>query len=139
MIKDIFKDWDKAKKLFNENRELWKNVGGIADLKSQPSPIKIKPQASPVKIKPHTSSKNKFSTFLTIFKNFFKIFLLIVRLILSPKICGIIVTFLMGTAAILLNLGFIDESIHLLISDAVLLFLMVIRYLYEGLTTKHRL
>lgn len=130
MIKDIFKDWDKAKKLFNENRELWKNVGGIADLKSQPSPIKIKP---------HTSSKNKFSTFLTIFKNFFKIFLLIVRLILSLPLGGVIVTFLMGTAAILLNLGFIDESIHLLISDAVLLFLMVIHYLYEGLTTKHRL
>lgn len=64
MIKDIFKDWEKAKKLFNENRELWKNVGGIADLKHQPSPIKIKPQAP----KPRKSFVRKSNSATRTFK-----------------------------------------------------------------------
>lgn len=64
MIKNLFDDWEKAKKLFNENRELWKKVGGIADLYHKPSPIKIKPYSP----KPRKSFTRKFKSTKTTFK-----------------------------------------------------------------------
>ena len=64
MIKNVFDDWEKAKKLFNENRELWKKVGGIADLKTKPSPIKIKPYSP----NPRKSFTRNFKSTKTTFK-----------------------------------------------------------------------